>query len=710
MNPAIREKRKLKTIAPNGNLSLKNLRLELDLNEKSNDEVKTSAMKRYQEDLTLKNFQSLINGVTMKTKSSYYYNGMFSSGGTKYQRSLVKKLTLNLNKPTDYISEEKHSGFTRRKQHTFTENKKPINFKNPYFDNIDTDNFPIKKDKLSSLNSPSKRKVLNPASRKISDDSFKLRFSVDLNKDSMTIKELELDSIDNNDVPTTQTEKKLIFNSKNLFQNKVQFPEIGLNPLNNLPNNINKKSRNLSNINEFISSDQKHNGRNIIFESSKNSNSSLPIKPTADNNIKISKFRNSLNNKTRVQIKFRSSTKVQFVLDKYNKRINETLRRGSNKSKSNSVTYRSNKSNKSNKNKTNNKPRKYKNNVVLQDLILRYHDRTKYPFIFNSNPLSQSKYTGFPKFMEENYKQNMNLLINENKKMFNFPFSIVKKEKFSNKFQDPLNDKIPKEEEGFHKKDRKLIKNIIMGKNLLRRIDREVLSKFASKKTNEFKQMSRQEKLARLRKIIIKAAVHFKTLSVSYDEFKDKYIVPKYPLKYRETEELILSIRNYQLEKANDILDHSKYIVLDYDNFKNTPLHWAAMRNAFSIIPKIIGYGGAVDAKNFLGETPLHIAVKKNNYEAVIFLCLYLASPSVTDNEGKKPKDYCQSFKMDVLCKRIQALHVIHLFGKPGKFYENVQRGFSYFVVNEYKYDLNKEAYYYVYDKAEQFKKDMYAY
>ena len=76
-------------------------------------------------------------------------------------------------------------------------------------------------------------------------------------------------------------------------------------------------------------------------------------------------------------------------------------------------------------------------------------------------------------------------------------------------------------------------------------------------------------------------------------------------------------------------------MVLDIDQFYQTPLHSAAKYNFYKLIPLIIRYGGYIDFKNYNGETPLMVCVKRNYYESIVLLFLYYASPFIHFNYGK---------------------------------------------------------------------------
>ena len=213
-----------------------------------------------------------------------------------------------------------------------------------------------------------------------------------------------------------------------------------------------------------------------------------------------------------------------------------------------------------------------------------------------------------------------------------------------------------------------------------------------------------------MKKIIIKAALHFKRITLSLTDLFSNYHSNQLLESNSIFETIIQCIKNKDIHNGNILLDNYKITVLQSDLYKQTLLHWAAKRNSFYFIPKIVNYGAEVDALDEIGFSPLHLAIINNHFDAVVFLFLFYASPFKGDLSGKKPIEYAKNYRMKTLCKRAIALHVVHLFGKPFKFNENVQRGFAYFVESEYKNDLQPDAYEYVSNMAKEFRKNMYSY
>ena len=290
----------------------------------------------------------------------------------------------------------------------------------------------------------------------------------------------------------------------------------------------------------------------------------------------------------------------------------------------------------------------YKSERSNKKIIRKIIIKNKYPFIVNKRNFSCKKFTGLPSIVTNYNKILIDNLKRENEKFFLSPFSVINNKKFSKKL---------------------------------------LYSKFKNS--------------------ISKAALHFKRLKITIKEFYSEYKLKNYSFSNPETKNLLFQIKENNRILAEKILDENKSCSLDYDIFKRTPLHWSSMRNLYQIIPKIINYGADIEAKDFLGKTSLHLAVINNNFEAIIYLLLFYANPFTLSNSGKKAIDYSQNNKITFVLKRANLLHIIHIIGNKGHFFENVQRGFSFFVVNECKNDLQPEAFAFVKGMAEMFRKNL---
>lgn len=320
-----------------------------------------------------------------------------------------------------------------------------------------------------------------------------------------------------------------------------------------------------------------------------------------------------------------------------------------------------------------------------------YKAMSKYHFIRN-NYLIELK--DKKNIQEENRIKNFNknaynVLRRENEKLFSHFRSIVPVNRFSQKFRDPLNNSFDRELEESRKiKEKNLIrKDILPGLKLLKEMDVEIHRRKIIKKKLKGKPL-----MQKLKRIIIRNVEYIRRLNVSLEEIFRKYKRSSIAFSYYKTEDLILAIRNKNYELCCDILNNFKHLVLDFDYFHYTPLHWAVKVNFYQIIPKLMANGSDVNEQNFMGETPLHISANKNYYESTALLLIYLASPFIKDKNNRKPVDRTKDFQLIFIFKKITELHLKYTILKQKNFYENVQKDFIDFISVEFSNQLNPEA------------------
>ena len=313
-------------------------------------------------------------------------------------------------------------------------------------------------------------------------------------------------------------------------------------------------------------------------------------------------------------------------------------------------------------------------------------NRKKYYFVQNDYLIDIEDYSNLKKEVERFNNNSLALLKKENGNLFSYIGSIVSPKKFSEKYRDPLNNSFEAQlKEENNKKEKKIINlDILSGVELLKEI-----KKYLEKIKTEKNVSKGKHFLYKLKRIIIKKMAYLDHLKVSLGDILKYYKISKTAYSYPQTDQLIMAIRNKDYSSCCDILDKYKYIVLDFDYFHLTALHWAAKLNYFEIIPKLMEYGAYVNEKDLWGNTPLHISVSRNYFETTIFLLIFLASPFSKDNHNKTPIDCSKDLQFNYIFKKITDIHLKCLISRQKFYYENVQKEFINFAIFELSNLLN---------------------
>ena len=112
--------------------------------------------------------------------------------------------------------------------------------------------------------------------------------------------------------------------------------------------------------------------------------------------------------------------------------------------------------------------------------------------------------------------------------------------------------------------------------------DKSVIKPTKEKKIDE-KELMRirkraelNEKRARRKKILINAIKYLSNNSISVDEYVHKDVFPKKPFQLRGSEEFFDAVKFNDIKVVKEALAKNEHYLIQFDYFKQTPLHWAA--------------------------------------------------------------------------------------------------------------------------------------
>ena len=233
-------------------------------------------------------------------------------------------------------------------------------------------------------------------------------------------------------------------------------------------------------------------------------------------------------------------------------------------------------------------------------------------------------------------------------------FNLIKKENFSEKLQT-TQDLIELQ------KDKRLIEMIQKLINANFKLKKEV-SKIIHENREKEEYERKQKILSKYKVVLIKAAIHFKRLHISINDFYKMEIKSIKPFSNEGTFRLICAIKDKDVNVINYILDHDSFLVYDFDNFKQTPLHWAAKRNVYEVISKMLYKGANINALDEAGRTPLHVSVENESYESTQILLYEVADPLIKDNRGFLPKDLTNDNDYKYMLQRAEIVSFLIFF------------------------------------------------
>ena len=192
----------------------------------------------------------------------------------------------------------------------------------------------------------------------------------------------------------------------------------------------------------------------------------------------------------------------------------------------------------------------------------------------------------------------------------------------------------------------------------------------------------------KFKKIIIRASIKFKNLNISLSKFLSlNNKLPTQPYQQEKSKKFFDYIKSGNLEMVKYLIENNNLLLYDYDFFHQNALHWIVKSNNFQFISYLIKKGIDINAPDFLGRTPLHIACFLNNIECILTLLYEMAYPFFKDKSGNTPEMLNKDSKIKYIFKRVKLLYLFHSINKSKYFEQNIKNGLDFF----YKYELGIE-------------------
>ena len=307
-----------------------------------------------------------------------------------------------------------------------------------------------------------------------------------------------------------------------------------------------------------------------------------------------------------------------------------------------------------------------------QNILFRY--RKKFPFVRASEIINIKENNIFPESINKFNNKLRSILLNESKSIFQHPMNIIKKGKFSKKFECPSNCSLePEKKLSFE------VKEIPLGKYILNNEERP------KEDNRKNKNINLDALLYKFKKVLFQINLIKKNLLIPLSEIIKKYRIPNSIINHDRTSYLNHFIKVGDFVQAMNVISANHDMVISIDYFNMTPLHYAAKYNFYQIIPHLMDYGAYVDAKNSFGITPLILCIERNYYESIILLFLYMADPfiNIEKNHAIDRGIMKLDFYTKNICKRIKEIYFKNIFGGVKNLKTNIQNEIIRFAKNE---------------------------
>jgi len=145
----------------------------------------------------------------------------------------------------------------------------------------------------------------------------------------------------------------------------------------------------------------------------------------------------------------------------------------------------------------------------------------------------------------------------------------------------------------------------------------------------------------KLQKILRTALIDLYENNIPIDQWFHNNPFPKTHFSKSKSKEFIDEVKLGNDKRIKELLALDKYLVFEYDHFKQTGFHWAAKRGLKSTLEILVHHGKHLNLLDLNKRTPLYLASKNNHFDVVKFLLEKGANPFLKSNNDKKPIDVC---------------------------------------------------------------------
>ena len=195
------------------------------------------------------------------------------------------------------------------------------------------------------------------------------------------------------------------------------------------------------------------------------------------------------------------------------------------------------------------------NKKIVKNLMPKEYNYSK---VKSPEEVLKGAYHPVVRFQKKQLGKHINNINKEINVDYSHTFTLVNKEKFSDKFRtaEELID-LDKDTKLFE-----LIDNYISNKF---KLGDEIDSVIEQKRKRE-KIEKRKKLLFKFKRVLIRAAIHFKRLGVSLEEFMNMEFDHIKPFEHKDSFDLIFAIKEKRIDVISKMLKDNRFLVLDFDN------------------------------------------------------------------------------------------------------------------------------------------------
>ena len=146
------------------------------------------------------------------------------------------------------------------------------------------------------------------------------------------------------------------------------------------------------------------------------------------------------------------------------------------------------------------------------------------------------------------------------------------------------------------------------------------------------------EKRLKRKRVLINAIKYLSNNNISVNEYVTHQIFPTKPFELRGSEDFFDAVKFNDINVIKQALEKNDHYLIQFDYFRQTPLHWAAKLGHHEILKIFLKHTKMVNIYDKEYRTPIFLAALNNHKKCVELLLENGGNAFIKDKEGLLPE------------------------------------------------------------------------
>jgi len=146
------------------------------------------------------------------------------------------------------------------------------------------------------------------------------------------------------------------------------------------------------------------------------------------------------------------------------------------------------------------------------------------------------------------------------------------------------------------------------------------------------------EKKLKRKRVLINAIKYLSLNNISVGEYVSHKVFPTKPFELRGSEDFFDAVKFNDINVVKQALEKDDHYLIQFDYFKQTPIHWATKLGHHEILKIFLKYTKMINVYDKEFRTPLFLAALNNHKKTVELLLENGGNAFIKDKNGDLPE------------------------------------------------------------------------